>query len=86
MIKEEIKYSYDMDYFVKWSYGKVYELYDRLSWRWIDFSDIKSERLTEIVAHAYFYWITTDQKTFYEKIQQTLEHWKSSIIYNPHKK
>jgi hypothetical protein len=31
MTKEEIKYSYDMDYFVKWDYGKTYEVYDRLS-------------------------------------------------------
>jgi hypothetical protein len=31
MAEEEIKYNYDMDYFVKWSYTKTYEVYDRLS-------------------------------------------------------
>jgi len=85
MAEEEIRYSYDLDYFVKWSYGKTYELYDRLSWKSIDFSDISSERMSEIVAHAYFYWITTDEKTFYEKIQETLDHWESPIIHNPNK-
>ena len=80
MVEEEIKYSYDLDYFVKWSHGKTYEMYDRDSWRWIDFSNMSTKRESEIVAHAYFYWITTDEKTFYKKIQEAVnqydkEHW-----------
>lgn len=75
MAEEEIKYSYDLEYFVKWSYGKTYEVYDRLSWKSIDISNLESGRESEIVAHAYFYWITTDEKTFYKLIEKTLEKW-----------
>ena len=86
MAEEEIKYSYDMDYFVKWSYTKTYEVYDRLSWKQLDISKISPERLAEIEAHAAAYWVSTDEKTFYEEIKETQERWESPIIYNPHKK
>ncbi len=73
MIEEWFKYSYDLDFFVKWTPGITYEIYDRWTWKQLDLSNFSDKEMSKVVADAYFYWITTDKETFYKMIEDAKE-------------